>query len=1109
MKRRKINRLKGIATVFAWLFAVILYAQNITVKGNVTDNVFKEPVIGATIVIQGTSDGTVTDYDGNYTLSNVAENAKLVFSYVGMKTQVVDVSGRTTINMVLTEDVELLDEVVVTGYGGRQSRTTLTNSISKLDNKVLKNSALSNAGQSLQGTIAGLRVVNTSGRPGAEPNIVLRGGATISGSNNQALVVVDGVVRSLNDINPSDIESVEVLKDAASTAIYGARANGGVILVTTKRGKEGVTNINYTFKGGLNYARTGYDFLDAGDYLYYNRLGNKRINDAGFTRTLTQVDNSTGYGANNPMFNVKYLTDETRPLLQKGWQQMTDPYSGKELIYQDFGGEMKNLAFKDVAYTQDHYVSAGGGNDVSTFQASLGYYDEQGQVVGTGYQRFTGNLNATYKIRPNFTLQGGTTYSQSTNPSLWVSEASMFYRSMSLWPTWNPWDADGNPASGTGSADGNPLYWKDKLVRKGTTKRSTWNIGFDWEILPKKLYLRENSTMYNIDVLSENFDKKYQTQNSSLPNETRVASARSERVSQQQHSLVLDYSESYNDLHNLNAMIGSEWFDNKLFRFEAETRNSPSDDIPTMNVGSERSKTLTNWDGYRILSYFGRVNYNYNYRYLLSLVARYDGISRLSNNRWGLFPGVSAGWNLHQEEFYQDSKISKYVSIVKPRISYGVNGNVSGLSNFEVYGLYQPLLQSDNVTPIQYDKKTGFLNTALANGNLRWEQSKSFEVGVDLGFFDNKISVITGYYNRQTDDLLTNLALPGYLGFNSIRTNLGSLQNTGFEFEARANIFSNTEGFSWDISANLSTVSNKIVRLPFNGNDRNRQGGHEIYDPVSKQYVWAGGLQEGMPIGDIYAFKQERIYRDWDDVKKSAGDRYDAIGELYGPNMWESMSTQERVGKKPIEPGDVHWADLDGNGVINSYDRVKIGNVFPNITGGFTSTVSWKGLSLSGRFEYALGHTIYNDLRARNMGQYQGTFNLITDVKNMWSEDNIDASLPKFYYADQLAKLNITRSNKANINVHNNSSAFYEKGDYLALRELTLSYLLPKQIITKMGLSNASISFTGQNIAYFTKYSGTSPEPSAINDANENARGVDQGRYPLPKTVLLGLNLSF
>lgn len=1087
-----------------------MFAQNITVTGTIIDNTFKEPVIGATVVVEGdASHGTATDIDGNFTLTNVDPNANLIVSYVGMKSQTIAVNGRTQIDITLSDDTEMLEEVVVTGYGGRQSRTTLTNSISKLDNKVLKNSAMSNAGQSLQGTIAGLRVVNTSGRPGAEPNIVLRGGATISGSNNQALVVVDGVVRSLNDINPSDIESVEVLKDAASTAIYGARANGGVILVTTKRGKEGTTNVNYTFKGGLNYARTGYDFLNAEDYIYYNRLGNKRINDAGFSRTITQVDNSSGYGATNSMFSVKYLTDETRPLLQQGWQQMKDPYSGRDLIFQDFSGEMKNIAFKSVAYTQDHYVSAAGGNDLSTFQASLGYYDEQGQVIGTGYKRFTGNLNASYKIRPNFTLQGGTTYSQSSNPTLWIGEAQMFYRSMSLWPTWNPWDAEGNPTSGTGSSDGNPLYWKEKLVRNGTTKRATWNIGFNWEILPKKLYLRENSTIYSIDILNENFNKKYQTQNSTIANETRVASAKDEKVSQQQHSLIMEYNESFNNLHNLNAMVGSEWFDYKDFIFEAETRNSPSDDIPTMNVGSERSKTLSVWDGYRILSYFGRVNYNYNYRYLLSLVARYDGISRLSNNRWGFFPGISAGWNLHQEEFYQDSKLSSYISTIKPRISYGINGNVSGLSNFEVYGLYEPLLQSDNRTPLQYDKKTGFLNTKLANGNLRWEQSKSLEVGVDLGLFDNKISIITGYYNRQTDDLLTELALPGYLGFSSIRTNLGSLQNTGFEIEARANIFSNTDGFSWDISANLATVSNKIIRLPYNGNENNRQGGHEIYDPASKQYIWEGGIQEGKSIGDIYAFKQERIYKDWDDVKTSAGDRYDAIGELYGPNKWATMNAAERVGKKPIEPGDVHWADLDGNGVINSYDRVKIGNVFPNITGGFSTTFSWKGLSLSGRFEYALGHTIYNDLRARSLGQYQGTFNLITDVKNMWSEDNTDASLPKFYYADQLGKLNITRSNKAGINIHNNNSAFYEKGDYLALRELTLSYLFPRQLISKLGLSNATMSLTGQNLAYFTKYSGTSPEPSALNHNNANVRGVDEGRYPLPKTVLLGLSLSF
>ena len=711
MMKKNLIRLRGFLALMMCFSALTVFAQTVTVTGTITDATFNEPVIGATIIVQGNATvGTVTDIDGNFSLANVPANGSLEFSYVGMKTQVIPVNGQTTINVVLSEDTELLDEVVVTGYGGRQARTTLTNSISKLDNEVLKNTAMSNAGQSLQGTIAGLRVVNTSGKPGAEPNIVLRGGATISGNNNEALVVVDGVVRSMNDVNPADIESIEVLKDAASTAIYGARANGGVILVTTKKGKKGTSNITYNFKGGLNYARTGYDFVNAEEYLYYNRLGNKRINDAGFSRTLTQVDNSTGYGANLPMFSVRYLTDDTRHLLNEGWQQMKDPYSGRDLLFQDFSGQMRDIAFKDVAYTQDHYISTSGGNDLATFMASLGYYDEQGQIIGTGYKRFTGNINATYKIRPNFTINGGTTFSQSSAPSLWVSEANMFYRSMSIWPTWNPYDADGNPASGTGSSDGNPLYWKDKLIRKGVTKRSTWNLGFEWEILPEKLYLRESSYLYNTDILNENFDKKYQQQNRAIANENRFAWAKNEKITQQQHNLILEYNNSFRDIHNVNAMIGSEWFDYNNFILEAETKNSPSDDIPTLNVGSERTKAFSYHEGYRILSYFSRINYNYDYKYLLSLVTRYDGISRLSDNRWGFFPGVSAGWNLHMEDFFKESKLSNYITTLKPRISYGVNGNVSGLTNFEVYGLYETLLKSDQKTVQQYDKKTGFLN---------------------------------------------------------------------------------------------------------------------------------------------------------------------------------------------------------------------------------------------------------------------------------------------------------------------------------------------------------------------------------------------------------------
>lgn len=1080
--------------------------EQIIITGTVMDESnFSVP--GASIVEKGTTNGTVTDLDGNFSIIVFNKNATLQFSFIGYKTQEIPLAGKTKVNVILREDAEQLDEVVVTGYGGQQKRATLTTAISKLDNRALENVAISNAGQSLQGTVSGLRVVNTSGKPGEAPNIVLRGGATITGdpANNQALVVVDGIVRSMNDVNPADIESIQVLKDAASTAIYGARANSGVILVTTKRAKEGKATVSYKFKGGMNFARKGYEFLGARDFLYYNRLGNKYINDAGYTRTLQQVNNTTGYGTNaGDHFSVHYLTEENKHLLNEGWQQMTDPYDGEgQLIFKDYGGQMMDAAFNDPSFTQDHYLSVTGGNDKATFLTSFGYYNEQGQVVGTSYERFTGNINGSYKVRDNIKINAGATYSFSKKPGLWISEAQLFYRSMSLWPTLNPYDEDGNPAAGVGSADGNPLYWKDKLQRINNVRRTTFNIGGSWEIIPG-LSLNENSSIYYIDNEQEDFDKQYQTQNSNTPNNTRNARGMYERQFQQQHSATLTYNKSFIEKHNLEAMVGGEYFDYNRFKLQAKGNKAPSDDIPTLNGSSDKTEVYSYKDGYRMLSGFARVNYNYEYKYLFSVVARYDGISKLSDNRWGFFPGVSAGWNIHEESFFKDTEVAKYVSTVKPRVSYGVNGNVAGLGNYEVYGEYNTINNSSSI-PIPYNGNVGFLNTGLINSDLRWEKSNSFEVGLDLGFINNRFNLILDYYNRTTSDLLTSLELPGYTGFSSIRTNLGSLRNTGFEAEVKLNILSNPKAFSWDFSFNTSLVHNKIIKLPYNGNENNRQGGMEVYDPKSGKVIWVGGYQEGQSLGEVYAYKQERIFKDWDDVKANAGDRYDAVAELYGPNKWAQMSDKEKIGKKPIEPGDVMWADLDNNGVINEYDRVKVGNVLPKWTGGFSTNLSYKDISLFARFDYALGHIIYNDLAARSLGQYQGSFNIIKDVYNTWSPENVNADLPKFYYADQLGKKNITRSNNANPNINNNSSRFYEKGDYLALREITLSYRLPKKIIEKATLSDASIYITGQNLFYITGYTGMSPEPAIKKD---NA-GVDEGRYPMPRTVLLGVSVSF
>lgn len=1093
--------------LFMLLFPAFMYGQGLTVSGTVLDT-YNMGVPGAAVVEKGTTNGTVTDFDGNFTLSLTNKNATLVISFIGYKTQEIPVAGKTKINVILQENAEQLDEVVVTGYGGQQKRATLTTAISKLDNKALENVAVSNAAQALQGGISGLRVVNTSGKPGEAPNIVLRGGATITGdpANNQALVVIDGVVRSLNDVNPADIESIQVLKDAASTAIYGARANSGVILVTTKRGKEGKATVSYKFKGGMNFARKGYEFLDAHDYIYYNRLGNKYINDAGFARTLQQVNNSNGYGTNaGNFFSLHYLDEKNKHLLNEGWQQMTDPYDGtSQLIYKDYGGQMMDAAFNDPSFTQDHYVSVTGGNEKATFLTSFGYYDEQGQVVGTSYQRFTGNVNGSYKVRDNITINAGANYAFSKKPGMWISEAQLFYRSMSLWPTYSPFDEDGKATAGVGSADGNPLYWKEKLSRINNLRKTTFNIGGSWEIIPG-LTLNENSSIYYIDNEQEDFDKAYQTQNSTTPNNTRAARAMYERQFQQQHSATLTYAKTFAEKHSFDAMIGGEYFDYDRFKMEEKGNKAPSDDIPTLNSSSDKVSVYSYKDGYRMLSGFARINYNYDYKYLLSLVARYDGISKLSDNRWGFFPGVSAGWNIHEEAFFKESGAEKVISNLKPRISFGLNGNVAGLENYEVYGEYGTLNDTNTKLPYAYNGSVGFLNTGLINNNLRWEKSNSLEVGLDVGFLANRINLIMDYYSRTTSDLLTNLELPNYTGFNSIRTNLGSLRNQGFEIEAKFNILNNVKGFSWDISANASFVKNKIIKLPENGNDNNRQGGYRVWDPKTGQETWVGGYQEGQELGNVYAYKQERIFQDWDDVKQNAGDRYDAVAELYGPNKWAQMSDKEKIGKKPIEPGDVMWADLNNDGTINELDRVKVGNVLPKWTGGFSTNLSYKDFSLFARFDYALGHIIYNDLAARSLGQYQGTFNVITMVKDSWSPENPNTDLPKFYYADQLAKKNITRSNNANPNINNNSSRFYEKGDYLALREITLSYRLPKRIFEKAYMSDASIYVTGQNLFYLTGYSGMSPEPAIKKD---NA-GVDEGRYPMPRTVLVGVSVSF
>jgi len=1069
------------------------FAQQITIAGKVTDAT-GQGIPSSTILVKGTRNGTSTNSAGAYSIT-ANRGDVLVFSFTGYISQEITILNQTSINVKLLEDTKGLDEVVVVGYG-TQSRRSITSSISKLDKEVLANTPRGNAASALQGTVPGLQVITASGQPGAAPSILLRGGASINNPGSP-LVIIDGVIRSLSDISSENIESIETLKDASATAIYGARANNGVILVTTKTGKAGISEISYKFTGGYNQERKGYQYMGAGDYIYYTRLG---YLNAG--RTLAQANSSRGLGlstnaADLASFDIRaYIPGTT--ILPSGWQLVNDPYGG-QIMYKDHGGEIENLIFQNT-YTKDHYVSANGGNDKGKYFASFDSYNEDGVIVGSKYKRYTGDIRGSYKVKPNVEISSGVTLSTSSQLGTIGGEVNTLYRNLAIWPTFNPWidEAKTIPNPGNGSSDGNPLYWLGRLDRSNEVNRIVVNAAVKWDIIPG-LYLKATGNAYLFENLDQSFQKSTQTYAQIFANSgsstTRSSASSFARDFQTQYNTILNYSKSLGK-HNFNLLGGAEYFDVKSYGSQVLGQNAPTDDIPTANASTTfaSGSNFTSRSEYKILSALGSFSYNFDEKYLLNASFRLDAASSLSSeNRNGFFPGMSAGWNVHREEFFRDSKINQIISSLKPRISYGQNGNIAGLGRYETQGVYS--LQGN------YNGGAGFLNTGIINSDLRWEKSKTTDLGLDMGLFKDRVTIIFDYYNRKTSDLLTNLDLPSYTGFTSFRTNLGTFQNKGTEIGIDAKILSQGD-FKLNAGANASFVKNKILQLPYNGNENNRQGGLQIFDPTSGKVIWVGGLQEGQPLGNIYGYKQISIFKDAAEVAAIAGNRTDAIAGITGPNLPAGANGR-------ITPGDVNWLDVNGDNIIDSRDQVYLGNIYPKWTGGFNFNASYKGFALYNRWDFALGHTIYNDLLARTLGNYQGTFNYVTLQANAWSPTNTDTDIPKVYYADQVAgsKQNYTRANNANGVLNGNNSRFYEKGDYLCLREITLSYNFPKELLQRSKFfGNARIYLTGSNLFYITKFSGPSPEPPVLSNI---VTGIYAGTYPTPRTFIVGLQVGF
>ena len=1106
--------LMGVSTGTAYAVAesgitdVKITQQNGSCTGIVKDTT-GETVIGASVVVKGTTNGTITGIDGDFSLNNVKQGDIIQISFVGYKTVEVKWNGQP-LNVTLKDDTEMLGEVVVTGYGGQQLRTKVTNSISKVKQESLNVGMHSNPAQALSGAVAGLKVIQSSGSPGATPTIILRGGTNLDGTGSP-LVVVDGQLRdSMSDINPEDIESMDVLKDAGATALYGARASNGVILITTKRGKAGFREINFKAKLGLSYARTPYEFLEAGEYikamrkahwdaghLFQDKDGNTKTYWGNWESYLNgKQPFGTGNNLDQDIYSTQFLNEDNKYLLGRGWQTVTDPITGKEILYKNTDVDKYNL--NDPAFSQDYNINMSGGNDRGTYYAGLGYNRQEGVPVNTFYERYSFITNASYKIADWLTSTSSLNYNRANwknMPGSNGSELNYFGRVRSLPPTVLFEDEEGNMKLGPGTADGNQMYQPDQWWNDNQSDKFTMSQSFKIDIL-KNLSLTANMNWYYSETYQESFTKDYENTPGNFVR-TRSATAYYNRDFRQTYNAVLNYNETFFLDHHVEVMLGMEYYNKYQRGFEAQGQGAPTDDLPDLSLTDkgEGKRTSNSWhEKQRILSFFGRLNYDFKDKYLLSFVFRRDGYSSLlGDNRWGFFPGVSAGWIFGREDFIKEA--IPVMSFGKLRASYGINGNASGIGAYTLQGSYG---SSNSNGSFNYNGNTSYLITELPNPNLRWEKTATFEVGADLSFFANRLNTNLTYYNRLTSDKYAALSFPTSTGFSSVTNNNGEFRNQGIEIELSGKII-DSKDWTWSASGNIAFNKNKIVSLPDNGMERNRINAFQVYTGNGDEKKWVGGQQEGQEPGILYLYQADGIYRSYDEIPANLVRKYGSR-TYYGPEAWNKLTAEQQNATTnfPIQPGDTKFHDVNGDDVIDEFDKVKVGATSPRWTGGFNTTLRWKNFQLYGRFDYALGFWLYENSGTQSttpwfMGCYQGTYNTPTMYYDTWSESNPNAKYPRYLFADQNGKNNYIAS-----------TMFAYRGDYLAIREISLSYSLPESVAKMLKMQRAEVSITGQNLGYITGAKNVgSPE------ANPKDNGAVGQGYSLPRTILFGVNLTF
>ena len=1024
-----------------------------------------EPLIGVNVIVKGTTNGTTTNVNGEYTLDNVPVGAVLEFSYIGCVPKIIKVTNKGVINVTLEEDTQKIDEVVVVGYGSFK-KSDLTGAVSQIKGEEITMLPLRSASDALQGKVAGVTITANSGSPGSLGDVRIRGVGTLSAYGNNPLYVVDGMPQSdIGWLNPRDIENLEVLKDASAQAIYGSRAANGVVLISTKRGADGDSyrsNIEFDMNVGFQSASKRYDMLDAEGFMEYK---------------------NRAYAAAGKELMDDFATPEKREAIlsfldKNGGREGTDWW------------DVINRKAKD-AINQNYNLAFSGGMNKLRYRSSFSYMNHKGILKGSDYERLSGRLNVDTEVKKWLNLSANVNViyqsrknvqeNDSYNATAFIAAAAdpitPVYRNnlvdvpdflhSRIYGGYEPTNQWSQYTGVIYSNKQNPMAQVDRSAQNKWYGYATkGNLTGEFKLFP---FLTFKSSIA-IDITrdkSDGFIPKYYLDGDEYSAYTTVS-----RGNSSTDYWVFDNYLTYNEKfgkHNISVMAGTSAeknrFESTFASKQGMVNNDPSQQI--INAGTINPVAQGYIQINTLNSYFGRAFYSFDNRYMITANVRWDGSSKFaSGNRWGFFPSVSGGWNFSEESFLESTK--GWLSQGKLRVGWGEIGNqtIPDGAYLSQYGNGNPSIwYSQYYNFGDYDPNLFASRTQVGNPNLKWETTRQLDLGLDLAFFDGSLRATFDYYSRDTKDMLVQVPSPAGLGFpNTPWINAGSISNKGFEVSIAYDGMVGND-FKYHLNGNISTYKNKVKDL---GSEANIPG-----KGVHLGYYTYTMTEVGQPIGYYYGYKMDGVFQTQQEI-----DNYTNNGKVVMPNA---------------KPGDLKFVDINKDGKLDDGDRTKIGDPHPDFTFGLTLGAEYKGFDFSAFFQGSVGNDLLNIVKYDIYGGV-GWYNAPKDIlTTFW---NGPGSTNENFAIDADSRLN-----------REMSEWFVENGSYVRLKNLQIGYTLPSSITQKFKMNNLRVFVSAQNLFTITGYSGLDPE---IGEFNQNPiyKGVDMGYYPQARTYMFGISMK-